>query len=735
MLRHPIILLALAAFFEASAVLLFPGCFYLIIALVLTAVIVFIALGIGKNSISLTLTVCAILIFSAVNPYVSYIRNEKAAQSFVQEHKNSEDTEFVAVVTECNTHQLYTQIFARLVAADRKPLEKHYKIRIGSFSSTYLSKGDIVVFKGIPLSLSEIPDDGFNTSAYLRGRSVFIDFPNTGITSSYPGNRFSLIEFLRSYTRFTIYRYFPRQVNSDNKGLSLALFMGQKDVLSKNIKRTFSECSLTHLVCVSGLHLSIVAGFLHVILCLLSVPKKPRYILLAALCIFYTAFTGFSISTIRACIMCLTVFAGELLGRRTNALRSLFFSMLVIVMLSPYSVFDVSAALSFTATLGIICASRLIPVFKSPTLFKKLITGLCGIILPGVGAVAFTLPLCAYYFSEISTVSVPATLILSVIIEALLTSLLFLILLSPLSFIPFIESLLFSLGEICNFLGTVITYIAEFFASFRFSGIQPVLTNIFLWIFCVLIAFTAVMLSFRFKKCAKIMTCAIIALSFILSSASLCFAVYSDGFYKVYYYRKNENNRQLSVKLAADGYLLVNADSHLCTDYEDIPFDYKGGRNHLLIIPDSTIVTSILADSIISFHESFGLISISVPATKEGSELAEKLSDYGIKCSIFPGKAELSSVTVTLTVNNGYYLSVDADDVKTGILFSDNYSADSFENDCDICAFFTRKTKNQFDISNDTPPECDVFITRLKKGEKHDGFFNTFGEKSVIIKG
>ena len=99
------------------------------------------------------------------------------------------------------------------------------------------------------------------------------------------------------------------------------------------------------------------------------------------------------------------------------------------------------------------------------------------------------------------------------------------------------------------------------------------------------------------------------------------------------------------------------------------------------------------------------------------------------------GKAELPDIYITLETDGKYFLSIDGKDVKTGILFSESYDVNHLIEGYDICAYFTRKTKNQFKLSDDTPPECDVFITRLKKGEEAEGIINTFGQKRITIKG
>ncbi len=733
-MRRPIVLLATAAFAETLLVLLFPGAFLIIICAVVLILALCIALLIRQKKKFLIIPVAAVTLISLVNPYIAYIRKEKSAEEFLKTLSGT-DSQYTATVTQCNVYSSYAQIFADLVSVDGKPTDTKHKVRIACFSRSKLDVGDTIVFTSNPLSLSEIKEDSFDTSTHLRSKQVFIDFPSATLISSSNGDSFSLFDSLRNYSRNTIYRFLPSQTNYDTADVCFAMFAGSRDYLSEQVKNTFSECGLTHLLCVSGLHLAIIVGAIYTILSALSVHKNIRCALVITICVLYTLFTGASLSTVRACIMCCMGFTGMIIGRRTDAYLSLFFSLLLIVTLSPYSVFDISALLSFSATLGIISLSEFCPKYHGKNIFFKALISLLGLVLSNLGAVMFTLPLCAYFFSGISIMSVISTLCVSFIAQILLMALPLLIVISPLANFAVFESIVACLGKICHFLCSVILSVAEFFSDFRYSTVTSVGSTAFLCIFAVFLAVLTISISTDKKVLIRTFVICIVVLGTVFSIISLCTHISNDKIYKVTYYRKNENDRQLSIKLEDNGYLLVNADSLLSTDYKNVPFDTKQGRNSLLIIPDDTIDIPVLADSIKSFDKRFGLECIFLPKTPSGAVLSDSLGSFGITAYFFPETFEKDSVRVNLKAYNAVLISVDDGKVKTDILYSDSYNRNYFHNDCDICAFFTRKSKNQFDTKKDIAPDCDIFITRLKKGENPDGIVNTFGQKSVIIKG
>ena len=87
-----------------------------------------------------------------------------------------------------------------------------------------------------------------------------------------------------------------------------------------------------------------------------------------------------------------------------------------------------------------------------------------------------------------------------------------------------------------------------------------------------------------------------------------------------------------------------------------------------------------------------------------------------------------------LFYNDVFFFTADDGKVSTAVHFGDEYRRDLL---CgyDITAFFTRKTKNQFDTSQDSLPDSKMFFTRLKKDETAEGITNTNGEKYITIKG
>lgn len=372
MLKRPIVLLALLSVFETLIILTKPEWFIWVLCICLIPCVISFISFFRKRELTSAFVFSFVIILSAVNPYMSYTCNERKTEKLIEEYKESQNNQFCAKVTECNNYGQYSSIYATLEYVNGVLVKSKPNIRMSSFSGDILDKGDLVVFEGNPRHLSEIEEDVFDTSSHLRSKYVFMDFPSVSIISTSDGSA-DIFEGLRKYTRDIIYSYLPESYNFESAAITYAMFSGDTAEISQSINEDFRKSGTTHVICVSGMHLTIIISALYFLLSALTMHKNIKCILVIVLALIYTAFTGFSLSTIRACIMCCITFTALILGKKEDAYQSLFASMLIICVFSPYSVLDISAQLSFLATLGILVFSDIRPSFTSENVFIRLI--------------------------------------------------------------------------------------------------------------------------------------------------------------------------------------------------------------------------------------------------------------------------------------------------------------------------------------------------------------------------
>ncbi len=227
--------------------------------------------------------------------------------------------------------------------------------------------------------------------------------------------------------------------SSDEKtgALAGALLLGSRENLRDETIRDFRRCGISHMLALSGLHMSIIIGFFDLILRSFLVNKRIRCVILIFAAIAYLALTGFSPSASRAVIMLCIVYVMYLLSSDADSITSLFIALVMILSISPMSIYDVGLWLSFFATLGIITVSEITSVFnynirKKPFFIRLLIKTALSIII--TFSAVFSVCLFTWlFFGEISLISPLTNLIFSPIMTAVLVLGLLTVIFSPLT--------------------------------------------------------------------------------------------------------------------------------------------------------------------------------------------------------------------------------------------------------------------------------------------------------------
>lgn len=231
-----------------------------------------------------------------------------------------------------------------------------------------------------------------------------------------------------------------------------AMTLGDKSLLSQQTKDDYSVSGASHVLALSGLHLTIIYGI--IIIMLFRVPYKELIALPAVWT--YVVFVGMSASVMRAATM-LTIYAFvSLLNRDKYSLNALALAVLILLVVNPLSLYDISFQMSFMALLGIL-------IFQSPSHHC-----LVQLMAVSLAAQIGTAPLVIYYFGRFSVyffltnlIVIPvATIILYGMMAALILQLF------HLSVLPYLLA-------IVGILNVVLSWIA----SLPYASIEPIHMN------------------------------------------------------------------------------------------------------------------------------------------------------------------------------------------------------------------------------------------------------------------
>ena len=143
----------------------------------------------------------------------------------------------------------------------------------------------------------------------------------------------------------------------DVAALINGMALGLRHETPDDIEEPFQQTGTLHLFAVAGLHVGIVAQLLWIIALLLRLPRKAAAALIIPCLFFYSAITGFHVSSVRAATMAAVLLGGIFFDRPVLALNSLAGAALLILAVDPNQLFSAGFQLSF-AVVGAILVSR-----------------------------------------------------------------------------------------------------------------------------------------------------------------------------------------------------------------------------------------------------------------------------------------------------------------------------------------------------------------------------------------
>ncbi len=322
------------------------------------------------------------------------------------------------------------------------------------------------------LSRPPLPDNpgAFSFRAYLDVNGIsFQTSLQEGKVKLLPGYAGSpvqrlLLEPLRKHIRHTVFCYIPQPT----AGVVLALLLGERQNLDRNILRQFQKTGIVHVLAISGLHIGFILMIFLLIVGFLPISYNGRIGLALLFLFFFIALTGFKASAVRAGLMATLYFASRFLERRVPPLNILAVAGLVIILPSPNQALTPGFQFSFAAVGGILFGY---PHLKQAAFFKRgshrVQRFLVQPFLVSLCAVLATAPLTWWYYGSLQTGAVLINIVLIPFIGGLVAlSFLFILLPAGFSFI------LTGLGQLIHFYFTGISTVNAWFANRPFIQIQ-----------------------------------------------------------------------------------------------------------------------------------------------------------------------------------------------------------------------------------------------------------------------
>ncbi len=186
---------------------------------------------------------------------------------------------------------------------------------------------------------------------------------------------------------------------------SRAAVLGEKAEVSKDMKDKFKYTGLAHLIVISGTHISLVVIGIVKILDGMSLGYRFKYLMALVALTFYCALIGFSPGILRAYIMGAMMILARILFEQEDSKKSLLVSFIVIIVLNPYSLFDISMQLSYAAVIAIIFVNPEFKKFYEKKVLDKIknevLRNTVDLIFLSLTIQITSIPLFLYYFEKL----------------------------------------------------------------------------------------------------------------------------------------------------------------------------------------------------------------------------------------------------------------------------------------------------------------------------------------------
>lgn len=212
-----------------------------------------------------------------------------------------------------------------------------------------------------------------------------------------PGTGTQTVERLYSFCDSTIEAALPGEPEA--VAYSKALFLGDKSGIPYKDKEHFRISGASHLLALSGMHLSIFYVILNLLTAFIPGNRAGtavRSVINIVVLFLYSAMTGMANSIARAFVMICIYETAKIIGRKQKPLWVLALSAIAILTLNPGAAADVGFQLSYSAMIGIF---TIFPRLKSLVATKNKAMGyIWTTIAMSVACQISTLPLILWYF-------------------------------------------------------------------------------------------------------------------------------------------------------------------------------------------------------------------------------------------------------------------------------------------------------------------------------------------------
>lgn len=292
-----------------------------------------------------------IIIFSIISNSIVIFQNQK----YESYYKDGEEIIVEAIVISDAQEKEYNYVYKiKILCADNNDKYKntYLYLKTSKKSTEKLKYGDKIEVKGsFTEASSQRNYGGFNYKEYLKSLKIYGTIKANQLkvlSGDCLNNVFNLANQVSSMMKQKI----DSSMEETQAAIIKGIIFGDSSDIEKEIQENFRISSISHVLAVSGMHVSYLVIGIQLFLKSIIGKRKTRFITIVFL-IFYMFITGFSPSVVRASMMSILLIGGEILYRKNDIWTSMAISLFLILIYNPFLIENIGLQFSYIGTMGI----------------------------------------------------------------------------------------------------------------------------------------------------------------------------------------------------------------------------------------------------------------------------------------------------------------------------------------------------------------------------------------------
>lgn len=210
--------------------------------------------------------------------------------------------------------------------------------------------GDIVEVKGIFSKVNKATNEYcFDYREFLKQKKIDGNIMANKVNLLRKNSMLCKI----SNAKIKLNNYIDENYSDTASGFLKTLLLGETNEIEKEIKEDFTKANISHILAISGMHISIIILVIKNAIQILKFDKRLEKIFLNLLIICYIFFIDYPISAIRVAITQVILVITFFINRKSNFYNTISITLFIILLLNPYNIESTAMQLSFGGICGI----------------------------------------------------------------------------------------------------------------------------------------------------------------------------------------------------------------------------------------------------------------------------------------------------------------------------------------------------------------------------------------------